>query len=253
MTMIEIQEMSVNMERGIARIPELFRNRQSIFSKWSEKDHCSAFRITCIPLRKMPDPGRLFGKVNQDLTFKRYRAQIDGHKVDIQHPITASQVKPILRGARFYSNGSGGSMVVDQLQDGTVDIQFKSDYRDPGFRGKDEFVLYHLWIIGSVAMALEMLDRLRFLAGVPNSEYAMEIEIAQHSANDAPPLEYRGPLNSYGTDAYRIDELPILIRDILVEGVHDFDQVISRIDTDIYDAIGVRNKPREIHIDWAGY
>src|ERR1051326_7197105 len=60
MTMREIQDMTLNIARGAAGIDALFRERMENFHEWGAPYPLSAaFRITCIPLDALPDPGRM--------------------------------------------------------------------------------------------------------------------------------------------------------------------------------------------------
>jgi hypothetical protein len=62
MTMREIQDMTINVARGLAGIDASFTNRRSAFERWVKTElHTVAYRVTALPLTDLPDPGRLFG------------------------------------------------------------------------------------------------------------------------------------------------------------------------------------------------
>lgn len=252
MTMREIQEMSVNVARELDRLPELFKQRSNAFMSWAEKaGEGAAFRISAIPLRRLPDPGRLIGRVDHGLVFKRYYVNFGGRRYDIRVPLTASQIRPILRGVRFYSDKSDGIVTIEQFQSGIVDVWFFNDLKSKNPTNPEEIVLYHSWVIAGAVTSLQILNGLRSLANVPNADYAMEIELV-NTSRQHPFLKYRGPENQYGADEYLIRENRLVISDIAVDDPGGFDDVMARVDTDVFDAIGAPNTSRKIVVDWVG-
>src|SRR5215472_4480823 len=64
MTMREIQDMTLNVARGLAGTDATLRERRDAFRKWeagNQKPN-AAYRVTALPLVDLPDPGRLYGK-----------------------------------------------------------------------------------------------------------------------------------------------------------------------------------------------
>lgn len=170
MTMLEIQEMSVNTARGLERLPRLFEERRSAFRKWIGGRSGAVFRITCIPIRPIPDPGRLFGTMDQDIFVKRHTAQFgDRPKKEILLPLYATQTKPVLRGVQNWVDNEEGKVAIHQFQDGTVDIWFWN--AEKSRRSSElELYLYHGWVLGAAAKALHLVDSLRARANVHNAE-----------------------------------------------------------------------------------
>jgi hypothetical protein len=251
MTMLEIQEMAVNVAREHDRLPGLFSARRDMFKAWADVEDGAAFRVTAIPIRKFPDPGRLAGQIDHNQVFKRYRIHFDNRHTEMRVPLTANSARPILRGVRYYSDGFGGQVRIDQSQNGTVDLWFLSNYHSPHPRVPDEIMLEHLWVMAGCATVLEMLDRLRQIVHVPNAEYALEIEI-RNVTKSGHHMRYAGPFSQHGMDNYIVSDGNILINEIPADDRARFDQVLTQIDTDIYDAIGVRATPRTVKVDWAG-
>src|SRR5262249_16414834 len=63
MTMREIQDMTLNLARGLAGIDATFRERRDRFREWAgSQTDAVAYRVTALPLVDLPDPGRIFGK-----------------------------------------------------------------------------------------------------------------------------------------------------------------------------------------------
>lgn len=262
MTMLEIQEMAVDVSRGLDRLPQFFGKRQQAFYKWVGSEETAAFRVTGIPMRKFPDPGRLFGRLNKDVLSKKYRAQFGGKASDIRLVVEISDSRPVLRGVRFSSDRRNGAALTAHLfQDGIVDIWFTNPYLDSRRRSElDEMYLYHQWVLGGVAVTLELIDQLRSIAVVPIAEYALEVEIGSFNSSDGDPyltrhsLQYRGPfLDNFGSDIHLVEDVPIIVSDIPVESRSSFDEVITRVDTEIFDALGARTNPRTVTVEWNGY
>jgi hypothetical protein len=193
MTMLEIQEMAVSVARGLDRLPQLFANRQAAFHKWVGSEETTAFRVTGIPLRKFPDPGRLFGRINKDVLWKKYRTQFGTKASEIKVPIEVSDSRPVLRGIRFSSERTTAALTAHLFQDGIVDIWFTNPFFSSRNRsGDDELYLYHQWVLGGAAATLELIDQLRTLAAVPVAEYGLELEIGSFNTQGVTlPLKHR--------------------------------------------------------------
>src|SRR5207253_9606512 len=62
MTMREIQDMTLNVARGLVGIDAIFKQRRDAFHKWGENQgHSVLYRVTAVPLVDLPDPGRIQG------------------------------------------------------------------------------------------------------------------------------------------------------------------------------------------------
>ncbi|HXP74041.1 MAG TPA: ATP-binding protein, partial [Stellaceae bacterium] len=66
MTMREIQDMTLNVARGLATIDATFEDRRVKFASWGERLNqqwpLAAFRVTALPLEGLPALGRLYGR-----------------------------------------------------------------------------------------------------------------------------------------------------------------------------------------------
>jgi hypothetical protein len=63
MTMREIQDMTLNVVRGLAGVDASFLQRRDAFKELvNSQTDILTYRVTAIPLIDLPDPGRIFGK-----------------------------------------------------------------------------------------------------------------------------------------------------------------------------------------------
>jgi len=250
MTMRDIQEMTLNVARGFEEIMKTFSRRRSVFAEWCNEIECAGFRVTGVPLEKLPDPGRLFGRADFGLMTKDFDATFNGRKMKLQTPLLATDERPIVRGIRQSSHSAAEGLIYDQFQDGLVDVWFRNPVKSPRAQWSDELGLFHSWVLGGVASALTLLDRLRKSAGAPNAEYALKVEIAKFPSTLESDLTYHGPFSNSGMDRHVLRGLPLVLPHLPVGSPDDFDQVISLIDTDIYDALGIRRQAPAIQVHW---
>jgi hypothetical protein len=167
--------------------------------------------------------------------------------VDAEFSTNAVDLTPILRGARRTerysyakdrSGGTFGEVIATEIREsGVVTITMKTANENP-------LGVSTRWILGEVANVLRVVARVRRLAGVPDAEYAMEIDIRiddHHTPNTtAMPAETTfglGLLNEeirHSAEVFRSLTLPRYA----VGDESMFSEVLKTVLRDLYNAIG---------------
>ena len=114
------------------------------------------------------------------------------------------------------------------------------------------FILHHIEILGAVANSLMVLNHFREYVGAPDAEYGIEIEIGPF-VSSGEPLYYYGFFSEQGVDRYKSNDLSLLLPRLSVASSNEFEDLLSMIDTDLYDGIGIRRQragqvPLKVHI-----
>lgn len=193
MSMREIQDLTIEKARGMARVDQAFAARQANYLlvriPESEDLRAIGFRITLVPLSRPLAIDRPYA--HEDL-FERQSSVMGSfagggwhglHAIDRNSPgHTTSPPQPILRGGQrvwrwHFAKGAPNHEKryneiarVEVYGDGDVDIIVKSDYADPAG-------LSMHWILAEAANAFRIVERTRLLGGNPDAEYVMEIEL----------------------------------------------------------------------------
>jgi hypothetical protein len=163
--------------------------------------------------------------------MRSFEAILNGNeksRVELFAGFDAGREKPIVRGSRReYENSESG-------QDCTVYCDGRVEFRWKRFwSGSKENRIFIGWILGSVANVTLMAEAFASAAGVPGSEYALEVEAISFATGAGVPFElcgFRGPDAVVG----KIDG-PFIQR---YELAMDKDEILGNILTDLLDAAG---------------
>jgi hypothetical protein len=215
MTMREIQDMTLNVARGLAGIDATFKERREAFHEWAgSQKQVVAYRVTALPLVDLPDPGRLYGKQGFFPVRRKFTATVGGRPVDLVTRIVDANESPVLRGVlRSGSYGSGASRW-SLYQSGLTDLWISvPPLKVPGAAPTDpaRIILYHGEILGAVANSLSVIDHYRGHIGAPDVEYGIEIEICRFDVIITPPVIYCDLVDLMGIERSEIQELSILL------------------------------------------
>ena len=182
MTMREIQDMTLNVARGLAAIDATFKERRDLFHAWARSQKpVVAYRVTALPLVDLPDPGRLYDRQGLFPHHRKFTATVGGQSVTLPIRITHVNESPQLRGvvrSGGYSPGSffSWSLYQNGLTDLWISVPPIKD-RDTEPHDPAQIKLFHSEILGAVANSLSVIDHYRGYVGAPGSEYGVEIEI----------------------------------------------------------------------------
>ena len=246
MTMREIQDMTLNVVRGLAGIEQTFTHRGSLFRSWLDS-HCragggqvgAALRITAVPLAPLPDPGRILGR-EHDLFFlqREFDARVNEQPVTLQLPVNPGRERPIVRGAaRVYADeGPTGARLCQEIyQNGLADLWFAI------IRSDNRPLIYVSNVLAAAATTLKLINRFRETVGSPDAEYAVEVAIDSigHFPGRHVPISLVGPLMD--PDRTPPDLVtPVVFPRASIGNQSAFTSLLNTILADCHDAIGIR-------------
>jgi schlafen family protein len=255
MTMREIQDMTLNVVRGLAGVEQTFADRGGSFRAWLDRQ-CSAvggqvgaaLRITAVPLAPLPDPGRILGR-EYDLFFlqREFAAMVNGQPVTLSLPVRLDRERPIVRGAaRVYADQgpTGGRLRQELYQSGLADLWFAM------IRSDNRPLIFVSNVLAAAATTLKLINRFRETVGSPDAEYAVEVAI--DSIGNLPgahvPISLVGPLMDPDQTPPNVGT-PLLFPRASIGNPSAFPLLLNTILADCHDAIGVRfSKPAELVI-----
>jgi hypothetical protein len=242
MTMREIQDMTLNVARGLAGLDATFKQRRDAFHEWAGNQmNAVAYRVTALPLVDLPDPGRIFGKQDVFAVHREFKATVGSRTFDLPMPIGNLSERPRLRGVARSGDHGSGAFLWELYQSGLTDLWISARPWNPlGRTGPTSFTLYHTEILGAVANSLSVLNHYREYIGVPDAEYGMEFEMFRHVQSYDQPILYYGLFADGGTDRYEPSELSFLLHRFPVGSHSEFENLISIIGIDLYDALCIR-------------
>jgi len=195
MTMREIQDLTLQVERGLAAIDSTFDNRSRLFvgrlrSFKGGGEHAFGMCATVLPL----EPIFIDRVHNNDAVrppSQRIPASMgnDG-RFDVFPPPYSLNWRPILRGSRGVDSYNSYEASAEVHCNGIIEYSYLER-----LKGHDPLQLYPSWVMGMMANALYGAERFRRAAGVPGVEYGLEIAIGN--------LGGELPIGGYVSDGFR--------------------------------------------------
>jgi hypothetical protein len=235
MTMYEIQDLTLRLDRRTDEIQRSFDESKTEFHVWADKSRFAsrkgiAFRVVAVPIGAPLYIPRTFRNPQVVLPIRQFAAALDGNQSKIVSLIPrydAGSERPILRGSRreYLSDGEGQQCTVHC--DGRIELRWKRAWSDPA-----ENKIYIGWILADVTNVMLMAEAFASAAGIPGSEYAIEVEAFSYSMSEFGPFQLYGWNNGYPPVGQV--ETPFIQRLALT----DKDQVLSILLTDLLDAAG---------------
>ncbi|HYL32946.1 MAG TPA: ATP-binding protein [Stellaceae bacterium] len=246
MTMRQIQDMSLNVSRGMAGIDATFADRHEKFFAWT---NClqprTALRATAVPLEQLPDPGRIPDNPRLFPQFRNFDVTVGANRKQIGLFVYSSSDRPILRGIVRTADGGGRNMRAELHQSGLLDIWLALAPREiPGAPSGDpgQLFWYHGNVLGAALQAMWSTSLFRHEVGTPEAEYGLEVEIMRQGAG--PVAIYHELFDSLGFNRHDVLETNLLFPRVPFRDETTFEAVLNAIDIDIFDALGVRRTSR---------
>ena len=190
MTMREIQDMTLNVSRGLERLDKRLSERaerfQQEFKRLSNPNEAVGVRATAVPVGDEIRFDRVFrqNQIVEELDEQWWKVLHRGNTsrtLDARAVIRCTHWRPMLRAARAEesgcdSTGSGrGQSSYREIHcDGLVELGFASDRTFPE---TDEIYLPPDLPAILFANLIAQAHRVKIQAGVPMAEYAVEVEI----------------------------------------------------------------------------
>ena len=190
MTMRQIQDLTLNISRGLERLKERLSERskrfQHEFERIDEPEKSFGIRATAIPVGDEIRFDRVFhhGQIIGDL-YEQWRPALqrkDGTPRYNAHYTEPTHWRPIIRGARaeFYNQETHTHKPTEQIYreihcDGLIELGHLSGTYES--QGKQVLSLPPAYPLVLFANLIAQAHRVKNQAGVPMAEYAIEVEI----------------------------------------------------------------------------
>ena len=188
MTMREIQDMTLNVSRGLERLEKRLRERserfQQEFDRLQTPEDAFGIRLTATPVGEEIQIDRVFHQgsiINEfSMQWRTVKRQLNFNRRTLVSPFTppSSDWRPILRGTRAerYSDRSkhSNNYYRELHCDGLVELGIvvcSAEFRSKPLFSPD-------WIVVIFANVAVWADHVRKQADAPTTEYALEVEIS---------------------------------------------------------------------------
>jgi hypothetical protein len=234
MTMYEIQDLTLRLERRTDEIERSFDESKTEFHNWSAKRRPAtrkgvAFRVVAVPTGAPLYIARTFRNPQVILPIRHFNAVLGNHsaKVVLSAPFDAGIERPIVRGSlREYENDEKGRQCIVRC-DGRIELRWKRFWSEIR-----ENRIYAGWILADVVNVMFLAEAFASASGVPESDYAIEVEVISFSSGGFGTF----PLYGWNEMAPFVGEIetPFIQRIALT----DKNLVLSTLLTDLLDAAG---------------
>ncbi|MDE2992095.1 MAG: ATP-binding protein [Chloroflexota bacterium] len=209
MTMREIQDLTLNLSRGIERLERRLKQRSKRFAeefKRLETPDCAVgFRMTAAPAGEEVRLDTVYGEDKLYEPWHRVSLSIEDRHVNLEFPWWGMAWRPMLRAARCEYSGRPSKSDLEIYReihgDGLVEIGLVYG-RVQRNGGRQWLTLYSEWLMTVFANLIIWADRVRNEATMPTVEYAVGVELNIRGENVS--------VAGYGRDAH---SQPFGIRD----------------------------------------
>lgn len=260
MSMRDIQDLTLHLQRGLEVIERRFDKRKQTFEGWfmagrvtGEYNSAFGIRVTIIPTSADLYVQRVHERPEYCAPFRpEFSARLGGNQVQLLVPCSPTRSRPIVRGTRI-EGGRDDLLIYQEVYcDGLVEIALKclGPRRQQGTRALPPML--HLGrILGVAVNAVVCAHRFRSAAGAPDAELGLELEVRTvHGNMPLVGFDY-GNLSYIPMEQLKPD--PLILPRVSIGSTNEFQQVFNVILTDIYDAAGYqRSQPdRTLTVDLA--
>lgn len=257
MTMREIQDMTLNVSRGLERLEKRLAERsvrfEQEFKHLKEPSNVFGIRMTAMPVVDVIRIQRIFSGHNLVQGFYEtwYPVIKSGGKQVHKLGVLDNDWRPILRGARSGTDAAdvipmGRSIYRELHCDGLVEFGYVSD-KSKKFGSDGPFFPFRVdWFVDMFANLIIQLDRIRCQSGSPSVEYVVELEIIINGRYAVEKSE-----NSFPSRQGRLLLPPKRIRfpRYFLQDSERFPSVISQLERDIWNLLGKDYGERTFRID----
>jgi hypothetical protein len=233
MTMREIQDLTLQVERGIASLEAKFEKAAHQFAEMQRLSTGVALRATAVPLAPISVP------VPQSSTFipprRRFAGTLGRQKLELVLPQEFGRIRPILRGIRATGRDATSESTIEIRETGLIEIHYLRVHEPDRY-------LYVGWFLGLACSALCALDEVRKQAAAPGTDYALELEVRNHMGSVA---TYGGSENG----SWKTDTVPVVFPRYQVSSPDKFRVLVQLIERDFWNAIGQERIGPEIEVE----
>jgi hypothetical protein len=190
--MREIQDMTIAIGRRSSRVDAAFFDASKTFRVWSQQINLGPlpnvfFRITACPVQAVFNLPNLDGPRILSVMRETRVAIVSSRRFHLSAAHLPYQTRPIIRGLRVSNRDGDSATFINVTRDGLVTFGFAN--QSPG----NEPMIALEWVLAHAANVLEVANLLRSLAGQPDAEYAVELEISA-----TPSIEQNVGLHAFG-------------------------------------------------------
>ena len=232
MSMREIQDLTLQTERGMASVErKLEARRQQFKSDMMAKGAHYGFRCTFVPLDRV-FLEQVYGNPAVAPIRHGY-LQASGNKV--QAPGMGYDFNPILRGTEIRTKLQNGEVYCTVSCDGVVENAMLE--RQTG----DSYSVYVSTLLGILCDGLCTVEKFRLAANAISVEYALEIETNCHVPNA-----------NVGTHpTIRLPNRPTIFPLYAVQSKESFQQLVGRFEKDFWNSVSRDLIPDAVNFDRA--
>jgi hypothetical protein len=235
MTMREIQDLTLNLERGLHVIETKLTERAENFSKAIDSFFAAeqvgfGVRLTLVPLSPI-----YLDKVHNVEEVrppsKNFMGRMKGQEFELFNPWReVTQWRPIIRGSQAVKFGTNFEISITVMCDGQ--IQYSNLQR---FDPSRKRIYYPVWLLSLVSNSLVAAERFRRKAGGHSVEYGLDLEI-RTIGGDCPVGKYGGN-DIYGPLGPLPEGRHIFPR-YSVGSPETFQELLGSIERDFWNAAG---------------
>jgi hypothetical protein len=229
MTMREIQDLTLNLERGIGAIQAKFEERRTIFAGWMRSNLGIGTLVTLVPLAPV-----LLARVHDNSAVRppcsKFSATIGcSPSFDLEFPFRGVTWRPALRSTKCEFERRDLTSRIELTCTGIIEYSFFARQPDDG-----EVHIYPGWVFALIANALCAAEQFRTAASSPSLEYGLALQI---HASPRP-----APIDRYGGGKGGVESFPFgttLFPQYSVGDRLEFVSLLANIDLDFWHAAGV--------------
>lgn len=260
MDMREIQDLTLQTERGTARIDRILSQRSEGFR--DELDRLSGqhelragARVTALPVwplraERVSRNREIFPEFEAE-----FNCRIGNDPLVLKEPPRPNLERPIVRGSRrvYQANTSYCSLVQEMHCDGLAEIRFSQQ-----ITGEGELYVDACWILVSVANVLIMAERFRQHVGAGEVEFALEVELAMGTdplnLRDLPEMQVYWTAELARRPTYEmlplVDLPPFCFPKMSVGSRDRFDGLLAQFYVDLLNAGGLHTETPHLFVSW---
>lgn len=253
-SMRDIQDLTLAVMRRGDRVQDVIRQQRRHFSDWFESacrqpdpphfdNEIVGFRVGAVPVGADFEVSRLYGRAGSldlrdgyEVAYLRQPQVRTIRAIALDRP---GRERPIVRGTRL-ENREPDLSYMNIETNGAVSL----GYRQPSWRAGNIHIFMG-WIAAHAVNVIRAADRLRNEAGLPDCEYAIEIEIASAGTMKG-PARLEGPpvlLKGWNYDGFggsgTISGLPLVFPTYSLGPISELGGFLTQLTMDVYDAAGL--------------
>jgi hypothetical protein len=237
MTMREIQDLTLQTERGTGRLDAVFATKRKAFHRWLDIFEGVIMPTNFVGVRASIAPlwplyaEQIHGRPELFPRPKQMKLKHGSDEIELDLPGWPANERPILRGSR---RTSGNPDVVQELLcDGSGEIRFRLQQREK----PEEGTIYPDWVLGAASNATAMADAYRTGVGASGAEFALELEIAQQRGDVVLAWHDRSVMRLVG-DPF---QSPCLFPRMGAGPKEEFGGLVGEIANDLRNVAGLRS------------